>query len=584
MLRMTTSSVASAFVAAIFALHPLHIESVVWIAERKDLLCTFFFLLTIAAYVEFVRTPTGVRFAAVVVLFACALMSKPMAVTLPFVLLLLDYWPLRQFKMVDIRRLLMEKVPLFAMAAGSALVTFYAQSGGGAVVESIPFGLRIQNALVSYMIYVAKFVWPTKLAVFYPYVAIPAWQPIAAAAAIVGMTIVVFVRRHKRQSHWVGWLWFLLTLAPVAGFVQVGLQARADRYMYIPMIGLAIMLAWTFKALVRKQRWGGPPLALLTLIVLGAWAIEARRDVAYWRDSSTLFQRAIDVTQDNYVAYSNLAWAMRQKGQAHEAIPIFERALAIQPHFPGAESGLGDALSADKRFDEAMPHVMEAVKLEPQSALTHNNLGAAYSRRGQAKEAEHEYRAALALDPLDEVAHCGLGVALTEQKRLQEALPELQEAVRLNSDYGDGHYNLGRTLGLLGRDEDAIVEFREAIRVQPENAEAHYNLGTGLAARGRFSQALDEFKTAVEIEPEYVNARFGYASALANLENYREAVNQFEALLRLKPDFAPAQQSLALAIYLRDHPGAKPQDAPSVEPAANGVPEDRPKKKRSRKR
>ncbi len=572
--RMSSNSPASAFVAFVFALHPLHVESVAWIADRKDLLCTLFSLLTIYAYVRFIDKPGTLRYLLMIVAFACALMSKSMAVTLPLVLLLLDYWPLRQFATVSFLRLVVEKIPLIAMSVAASIVTFLVQRDAGAVLDNVPFELRIENALVSYAVYILKFFWPTNLAVFYPYAPIPLWQPIVAALALTGITAFVMLQWGKRRYLAVGWFWYLLTLGPVIGIVQVGVQARADRYTYFPLIGLAIMLAWRFKGFVVKRKWMRPPLALIAVIICAAGAIVTWRNVNYWRNSLLLFQHAADVTDDNYVAYANLGWALLPDGHSHEAVGSFTRALAIKPHFASAESGLGEALSVDHRYDEAMPHVIEGVRLEPNSAIGHINLGAAYSRRGQTEEAAEQYRMALAIDPDNEVAHCGLGVALVEQGRLQEALPQLQESVRLNPDYGDGHYNLGRVYGLQGHPDQATAEFREAIRVQPTNPEAHYNLATALAARELISQAAEEFKLAVDYKPDYVNARFGYANALATMGNYSEAIPQFQALLRLKPDFAAANEALATCVYLRDHPEARPGASPDP---------DAPKKNKRKK-
>jgi protein O-mannosyl-transferase len=577
--RMSNHSPASAFVAFVFALHPLHVESVAWIADRKDLLCTLFSFLTIFAYVRFIDRPGALRYVLMHVAFACALMSKSMAVTLPLVLLLLDYWPLRQLKTVSFSRLVFEKVPMMAMSIAAAIVTFLVQRSAGAVVDSVPLELRIENALVSYAVYVLKFFWPTNLAVFYPYAPIPLWQPIAAAVGLIAMTAFVIRQWTKRRYLAVGWFWYLITLIPAIGIVQVGVQVRADRYTYFPLIGLAIMLAWRFKGFVVERKWMGPPLALIAIAICIGGALLARRNVGYWRNSLLLFQRAVDVTEDNYVAYANLGWAQWQDGHGHEAIANFERSLSIKPHFGSAESGLGETLSADGRFEEAMPHVIESVRLEPNSATAHINLGAAYSRQGKMQEAADQYRTALALDPENEVAHCGLGVALVEQGRLQEALQQLLQATQLNPDYADGHYNLGRVYGLQGRPDEAMTEFREAIRVQPTNSEAHYNLATALAQRELFSQASDEFKAAVELKPDYVNARFGYASALAAMEKYGEAIPQFQALLRLKPDFKAAQEALAMAVYLIDHPEAKPS-AHLETPSPNSQPRKEKKHKK----
>jgi tetratricopeptide (TPR) repeat protein len=606
--RMTGWSAASGFVAFAFALHPLHIESVAWIAERKDVLSALFWFLTIWVYLNYVERPGVWRYLLVAVAFGCALMSKSMAVTLPFALLLLDAWPLRRFASLTggepvrsptltggagsvsrgsraghadegtrpttwpkvthgARGLVIEKLPLIAMAIAVSIVTFLVQRGGGAVLDNIPLGLRVANALNSYGVYVLKFFWPSKLAVFYPYEPIPVWQAALAAVALAAITAFAIQRRQTQPYLAVGWFWYLGTLAPVIGLIQVGVQARADRYTYIPSIGLAIMLAWGFENLVAGRRWVGPPLAAIAVLVCAAWATLTWQDLKYWHDSITLFQRAIAVTPDNYLAYSNLGAAFRQAGRSGEAIASYERALSIKPHFADAHDGLGETLTAEGRLDEGMAHLAEAVRLEPESVTAHVNLGSGFSKSGRAREAADQYRIALQLDPESAEGHCGLGVALAEQDRLQEALPQLFEAVRIKPDYADGYYNLGRVLGLLGRADEAMTQFLAAIRLQPENAEAHYNLGTALATRGRMSDAADQFRIAVNIKPDYVNARFNYASALANLEHYDEAIPQFQAILRLKPDFAPARESLEQCIELREQAGGRRHGANRAKPA-----------------
>jgi tetratricopeptide (TPR) repeat protein len=556
--RMTGSSAASAFVAFASALHPLHIESVAWIAERKDVLCALFWLLTMWAYLNYVKRPAAWRYLLIVAAFGCALMSKSMAVTLPFALLLLDVWPLRRFTRKSAVSAVVEKLPLIAMAIAASIVTFLVQRGGGAVLDDIPPGLRIENALVSYAVYILKFLWPSKLAVFYPYQPIAAWQAILAALSLAAITAFAIARRTTQPYLAVGWFWYLGTLIPAIGLIQVGVQARADRYTYIPAIGIAIMLAWGVEDLAARRRWLGPPFAAIAILVCAGWAAVTWRDLKYWHDSFSLFERAIDVTPGNYVAYSGLGGAFREVGRNGEAIANFERALSIKPHFADAEVGLGDALTAEGRLNEGMAHAAEAVRLAPESVTAHVNLGSAFSKSDRAREAADQYRIALQLDPESAEAHCGLGVALAEQERWQEALAQLEEAVRINPNYADGHYNLGRVLGLQGRTDEAMTQFSAAIRIQPENAEAHYNLGTALAARGRMNEAADEFRAAVNIKPEYVNARFNYASALANLGHYDEAIPQFQAILRLKPDFEPARASLAQCIELRDQAGGKP--------------------------
>jgi tetratricopeptide (TPR) repeat protein len=555
MTRTTVSAVwPSAFVAFAFALHPLHVESVAWIAERKDVLSALFFLMTIWAYLNYVDRPAAWRYVLVAIAFACALLSKSMTVTLPFVLLLLDFWPLKRWPRSAAGRLLIEKIPLIALAIAASIVTFLVQRGGGAVIAGglLPIDLRIENALASYAVYLLKFFRPSNLAVFYPYGEIPAWQAILAGVALAAITVFVIVERRNRPYLATGWFWYLGTLVPVIGLVQVGAQSRADRYTYLPMIGIAIMLAWGASDLAQRHPSLKLAIAGIAVALCASWMVLTWSNLQSWRNSVALFQHAIDATRDNYVAYSNLGAALRREGRIDAAVPYFERALSIKPHFADAHNGLGEALLAEGRVDEAEPHVTEAVRLEPQSASAHVNLAATLSKRGDSRAAAAEYRTALQLDPDSAEAHCGLGVALAEQGRTEEALAQLYESVRIDPGYADAHYNLGRLLGLQGRAEEAITQFSETVRLQPGNPEAHYNLGLALAGRGGMKEATDQFRAAVELKPGYVNARFNLASALANLEDYDEAIAQFQALLRIAPDFKPARDSLAQAIALRD--------------------------------
>jgi protein O-mannosyl-transferase len=558
--RMTHAVWPSAFVAFAFALHPLHIESVAWIAERKDVLGALFFLLTVWVYLNYVERPAAWRYLLLMVAFSCALLSKSMTVTLPFVLLLLDFWPLgRLTRAADdanaptAARVVIEKIPLIALAIAASFITFLVQRGGGAVIaDLLPLGVRIENALVSYVVYALKFFWPSNLAVFYPYAEIPAWQPILAALVLAAITVLVIVQRRARPYLEVGWFWYLGMLVPVIGLIQVGVQSRADRYTYLPIIGIAIMLAWGAADLVARLPALKPAMAAVAVALCASWMVLTWLDLQSWRNSVALFQHAVEATQDNYVAYSNLGAALRHDGRVDAAIPNFERALSIKPHFADAHNGLGEALLAEGRLEEASPHLAEAVRLDPQSASAHVNLGSALSKRGDSNAAADQYRIALQLDPNSAPAHSGLGVALAEQRRTAEALAQLYESIRIDPDYADAHYNLGRLLGLEGRSEEAITQFSETVRLQPGNPEAHYNLGIALATRERMKEAAAEFRKAIEAKPDFVNARFNYASALANLEEFDQAVAQFQEILKIAPDFKPARDSLAQAIALRN--------------------------------
>jgi tetratricopeptide (TPR) repeat protein len=565
--RSTGARWRSAFVAFVFALHPLHIESVAWVAERKDVLSALFWMLTFWAYLKYTERQSLARYLLVVLMFCCGLMSKPMIVTLPLVLLLLDVWPLRRYVSGKSNAgLLMEKLPLFALSIATSAVTYVVQERGGAVssVERIPMAARIENALVSYFIYVAKLFWPSHLAVFYPLpqVQSPGHETnsghgidalLAALAGLAIVLITVFAVRAIRQSPYlaVGWLWYLITLVPVIGLVQAGLQSRADRFTYIPMIGISIALAWGVNELFDRTRSNKSALAIPAIAVCAAWSVVTWVHLGYWRNSITLFQHAIEVTDGNYIAYNNLGSALREDGRVAEALADFEIAAGIEPQAPDIQENLGEALIAAGRAGEAEPHLLEALRLRPDFGKAHVDLASALIRRGRIDDAESHYRAALQLQPDNAEAQYGLGGLLAMRGRTQEAVPHFQEGlpyllekVKRSPDSVDGHYNLGTVYAMMGRVDDAIVQFKEAVRLRPEDAEARVNLGTALAARERTGEAEDQFAAAVQLRPEYAKAHFGYARALASAGRRDEAIREFSEALRLNPKMVEARQSL----------------------------------------
>jgi len=551
--RMTGARWPSAFVALAFALHPLHIESVAWIAERKDVLSTLFLFLTLWAYLNYIDRPAPSRYLLVVLLFCAGLMAKPMVVTFPLIALLLDVWPLRRFS----ARTLREKLPLFGISLAASLATYLVQQRGGSVVafNEVPFALRAANALVSYIAYLFQFFRPANLAVFYPYpAAISLWKPIAAALLLAGITAFAVRTFRRRPYIALGWFWYLGTLLPVIGLIQVGLQSRADRYTYVPLIGLSIVLAWGFADLCARWPAGKPAVAVLGVLTCSAWSYVTWLNLPNWRDSVSLFQHTIQVTSDNYIAYNNLGVALRQRGQTAEAMADFQEAARIRPHDAGAQNNLGEALLVQGRVDEASPHILEALRGEPHSSEAHVNWATILNKRGQHEEAAAEYRAALQLQPDNAQAHCGLGAALMDLNRYQEALPQLVEAIDLKPDYADAHYNLGILFGYLQRTDEAIAQFSETVRLQPDNPEAHFNLGTAFAAADRVSQAIPEFQAAVQLRPDYVNARFNLGSALASVGRFDEAIQQFSEILRLKPDFTEARKNLETLVRQASRP------------------------------
>lgn len=399
----------SALVAALFALHPLHIESVAWVSERKDVLSTFFWIVTMWAYAGYAISPSIWRYLAVVFLFILGLMAKPMLVTLPFVLLLLDYWPLRRIQGLapvpalssgstpqpgpakqSYWHLIYEKIPLFTLSALSCLITLSAQSGSGSVMPLYirPLGPRIANALVAYVKYGVKMFWPPPMAMFYPLTPVPWWKALAAAVVLLIVTALLLVRARRSPYLAVGWLWYLGTMVPVIGLVQVGGQAMADRYTYISFIGLFIIVVWGIFELTAHWRFRKAILALGTAAVLVAcwWATWVQ--IGYWRNSETLFVHAIRVTGPNYMAYNHLGMYYANEGKEDQAVLMYKNALAVAPGYPPAYNNLGIIYANRGRFDEAIANFKKAIQLTPGNPSYHRNLALAYSKQGKQAQAE----------------------------------------------------------------------------------------------------------------------------------------------------------------------------------------------------
>jgi tetratricopeptide (TPR) repeat protein len=404
--QMTAALWRSAFVAAVFAIHPLRVESVAWVAERKDVLSGLFFVLTIGAYVRYARHPSRTGYAAVTVLFALGLMCKPMLVTLPFVLLLLDYWPLnragnRNFPQV-LRGLFLEKLPLFVLAAASCLVTLFAQKGVIQPFASISFPFRAANAFISYAAYLRQLFWPSNLAALYPFpsggIALPGILSLILLAVI---SLGVFILRRRYPYLVTGWLWYLIMLGPVIGILQVGIQARADRYTYLPQIGLYVLLTWAVADLCARWRYTRLVPGILASIFLPALAFTARLQASYWQDSQSLWSHAIACTADNAAAQTNLGQAYYEKRTMDKAIAHYERALQIDPNQVLAHSALGLALLDSGRPDESVTHLRKALEINPNFADAHYNLGNTFLRMGRANEAIAQYYQTLAINPHD---------------------------------------------------------------------------------------------------------------------------------------------------------------------------------------
>jgi tetratricopeptide (TPR) repeat protein len=515
--QLTGATWRSVTVAALFAVHPLRVESVAWVAERKDVLSGFFGLLALIFYVRYVqkaesrkqKAETRGRFPSSILhppsspayclslgCFALGLLSKPMLVTWPFVLLLLDWWPLKRipdfgFRISDLKRLLVEKIPFFALAAVMSCATFVVQKQGGAVTEgeSLPLGARAENAVISYCSYLGKLFWPTDLAVFYPH---PGYWPLAqvllAGLLLAGVSVLFFVQRRRYPFLLMGWLWFVGTLVPVIGLVQVGGQSMADRYTYIPSLGVLILTNWGLYELTRHWR-----NQMITLSVAGAAVIilclgMTRQQLKYWQDSETLFRHALDVTENNYIARNNLGTALLNKGQTDEAIRQYQEAIHLKPDDAEAHNNLGNALCNQGQTDEAISQFQKAIRLKPDFAMAHYNFGVALFNKGQINEAISQFQEAIRLKPDYAEAHNNLGTALFNKGQTDEEISQYQEAIRLKPDYAEAHNNLGLALEKKGRIDEAISQYQEAIRLKPDYVAAHDNLGVALGKKDQGHQ------------------------------------------------------------------------------------------------
>ena len=530
----------SAFVAALFAIHPLHVESVAWISERKDVLSAVFFMLTLGAYVGYARQPSAARYIMMSILFACGLMSKPMLATLPFVLLLLDYWRLGRGQRTEIRGqktedrgsprrirpsadqrsgdrgrvegqgwwkfatanpsfggLVTEKIPLIALSAASCLTTLLVQRQAAGSIDQLPFAWRVNNAILTCVAYIWQMLWPVKLAVFYPHPdnRLLLWQVILALALLIAITAAVIALRQRRPYLITGWLWYLGMLVPVIGLVQVGEQARADRYTYLPQIGLYLALTWTIADLSaswrrRREILGVAAATLIATLTWRAWI-----QTSYWKNSETLWTHTLAVTTGNDVAHNNLGFIFLQRGDLDEAISHFQTALNIRANNPQTHYNLG-------------------------SALVHNNLGN----------------------------------ALVRKKLADEAIAHYEKAVELRPDYADGHYNLGSALLQEGRIDEAIGHWQKTVSIQPNDAEAHTTLGDALLRKGKFGQAIAHYGTALEIAPHSILTLNNLAWALStcpdgSLRNGAKAIELAQKADQLAGGKNPAFMRTLAAAY-----------------------------------
>jgi Tfp pilus assembly protein PilF len=520
--RITGTWRRSAMVAMLFAAHPLHVESVAWIAERKDVLSTLFWMLTMWAYVGYVKNPRPGRYLAVIAVFALGLMSKPMLVTLPLVLLLFDVWPLNRVRFEAGQkqlwiRMCREKIPLFLLVAASSIATILAQSRGGAVqsFEAASLYQRVSNALVSYVAYLGQMLWPRELAAFYPYKPLSLWLAAISALGLIAVSVLVIRFSRGRPFLFAGWFWYVITLVPVIGLIQVGGQARADRYTYIPLIGVFIIAAWGIPLIFERWRHRGIGLQVAACIVICALAAGARSQVRYWESDLALWEHTVQATGDNYFARTNLGFALIDGGNLQAGIEQYNEALRINPNSAETRNALGTALSDQGKLDAAMEQYAAALRIRPGYADAHSNRGIALARRGETQEAYKEFEKALEINPENPKIQYNFGFTLVNQGRPDEAISYFRKAVELKPGYAEAFFQMGNIFYGKGRLSEAEAEYNRAIQINPEYEDAHHNLGIILERQNRIDEAIIHFREALRVNPNSIRAKENLNRVLA---------------------------------------------------------------------
>ncbi len=519
--NMTGALWRSALVAAIFAIHPLRVESVAWVAERKDVLSGLFFMLTLWAYGGYVEkfkiqnSKFKVYYGLALLFFALGLMAKPMLVTLPFVLLLLDYWPLRRMDTAPANRitaLIYEKIPFLVLSVADCLVTVLAQGKAADTIAHLSLGSRLGNALESYAAYLGQMFFPVGLAAYYPHPGkdLLVWKVVLSAFILLTVSAGVVAWRRKYPVLLIGWLWYLGMLVPAIGLVQVGSMARADRYTYLPQIGLYVMVVWGLAECCARWRWRNAILGPLAAAVLAVLMMGASIQTSYWQDSVTLWTRTLACTSKNLPAHNNLGNAFLTKRLLAQAGDQFAAALKINPDFAPACNNFGLVLARQGKLDEAIPYYQRALRLNPDDPETYFNLAN----------------------------------SLADQGKIPEAIAQFERAIQLRPDYAEAHDNLALALAFTGKQAEAVPHFERAIALQQDGAAIRYNLGNAWAAQGKLPEAIGQYLKAIHFKPDYVEAYDNLANALATLGRPAEAIPNYERALQLKPDDLEAHYNL----------------------------------------
>jgi tetratricopeptide (TPR) repeat protein len=568
--RLTGAQWRSALVAALFALHPLHVESVAWISERKDVLSTFFGMLALLMYAQYVERAkvqnpkSKVIYGWALLFFALGLLSKPMLVTWPLVMLLLDYWPMqrvkeREFHFAVWRPLLFEKIPFFILSTMSCAITFIVQHQGGAMatLTGVPLSIRIENSLVSYARYLGKMLWPANLAIPYPYPAEwPWWQVLSAAGLVGGLCIAAVVARRKYPYLFTGWFWFWGMLVPVIGLVQVGAQSMADRYTYVPLVGLFVMLVWGAGDLAERWCRLKPILVFGAILILAGCLWRTADQIRYWHDSGALARHSIAVTANNTAAYSNLGGYLLEQGQYNGAIDSFRDVLRTMwgadnmPDDPVAVMvGIGSGDESREREKQLLLQTEPGKRKACADML--NNLGTALTYQGKTNEGMALYRLTILIQPDHPLALYNLAFDLAGQGQYAQAIPLYEQALRAKPDNLRTINALGIAQVEVGRIDEAISGYVEALRISPDDPETRRNLGLALVAQGRPADAIPHFEAVLRTDPRELEVHNNLGSALVSVGKLDDAIRHFRLLLQKKPDHARAHDNLGVALAMQ---------------------------------
>lgn len=567
--KMTDDIWKSTIVALLFGIHPINVESVAWIAERKNMLSTFFWMMTIVLYVRYVKKPNIINYCLTFVAFLLGLLAKPMLITLPFVLLLLDYWPINRFNIKSIagtdiiqtptfknrqgkksstQFIFLEKVPFLIIAFAVVYIAASSAEGKFSIsFEVVPLILRFENALVSYVMYIIKMLWPSNLAVLYPFPKmIEPWKVISATIFLISVSLIVIYFCRKKPYLFVGWFWFAGTLVPVSGIIQAGLwPSMADRWAYIPFIGLFIILTWLLPEWLKRWKYQRHAFTIIAFIVFPFLMLQTWVQASYWSNGTFLFKHAIDVNENNYIAHNNLGSALASQGKHTEALYHYDKAIQLLPNYKNAQINYAKALYKTGQIDKAIEYLSSKLSnIYPEDKKVITILGNVMLEKGDTDSAIHYFNNALKIDPEDIDALIGAGSAFNKLGKTDKAIENFSKVLMIDSFNALAHYNLGVIKERQGKTTEAIHHYSEAIRISPKSTDALTNLASIMADQGSMDRAIEYLNKALKADPSNADICYNLGIISLRVGRANDAIQYFQNAIQLNPDFVPARKAL----------------------------------------